>query len=328
MNREIRKNGLSGKHIVLDPGHFGGALSEVEERYVRANLDGTRIHFDEGTLTVATARILKTKLEKAGARVTITKNVVGRGVLDQGFYDWQASPEFEKSVDMKVANIEDPKERAHAKRWWMSEATDVEKFRLLFNVMDIEKRAEIITSLKPDFTLFLHFNSGADRDPISGDNLLTEDNYSVIFVGGAYVQGELESKEARRNFVRQLFTSEVFESKIASSYLVEALEKDLGISPVSEYHEYAQEGYLKKYSLKLSDGVYARNMTLTRRVPGVIAYAEPLCQDNVHMINLLAQRGLQVGDLITSPYLLKVATAYYKGIEKYFGHPAAEEEPR
>ena len=322
------KNGLNGKVIVLDPGHFGGAYAKVEDRIIQADMpDGTAADFNEGTLNMATALHLKELLSKAGATVHLTKDAVGKGAISASFEEWKNGPEFLAAVEKKIEKIADSAKRQAARDWWLKESTDLEKFRMLYNSLDIEERVKVISQLKPDLTLFIHYNAGSTKDPVSGKNILTKENYCMAFVGGSYMKGELATPESRQNFVKQLFGDSLDESAKVSSLIVKELVTGLGINPVSEHNEIAQELYLKKSCVKICDGVYARNMSSTQKVPGVVCYAEPLCQDNETMCRVLNDKSHKIGGLNTSPYVTQVAQAYYNGISKYFGVVEAPKSP-
>src|SRR5271155_5857489 len=62
---------LSLKRIALDPGHIGGAWARVEERFFERGKDRP---VQEAELNLMVARLLKARLEAAGAQVFLTKD--------------------------------------------------------------------------------------------------------------------------------------------------------------------------------------------------------------------------------------------------------------
>ena len=83
---------LTGLRIALDPGHVGGHIARTEERYIDLDIntkDGIQtVQFDEGTLAVATARILEKLLTSYGATVMLTKRSPGEAVHSVDFDTW------------------------------------------------------------------------------------------------------------------------------------------------------------------------------------------------------------------------------------------------
>jgi hypothetical protein len=76
--------------------------------------------------------------------------------------------------------------------------------------------------------------------------------------------------------------------------------------------------YLKDNCMKTgASGVFCRNLTLTRKVKGVICYGESLYQDNVNECKLLSKKEIKVGEMETSKRVEEVAEAYFNGIMNY-----------
>ena len=74
------KKPLEGFRLAIDPGHVGGDLALLEERFVPDPHNSSCLLFDEGTLTVATAHLIAQKMQSLGATVMLTKQKPGESV--------------------------------------------------------------------------------------------------------------------------------------------------------------------------------------------------------------------------------------------------------
>ncbi len=309
---------LQGKRIALDPGHLGGDMRFIEERYVHmkpSDKIGGRddVAFDEGTLTLGTALILKRLLESAGATVMMTKTQVGESAYHKSFADWKRD-DFEVEAKKKVEALPEEK-RAEALKWWMN-TTDAEKFSKLYNAHDLTARAEKINEFKPDLTLMIHYNA-IPQDRVDGHNVGTDENFNMAFIPGSFVGGELKVREARYHFLRLLLTGTLEKSEKLSKFAMEAFAKELGVT--SEIKDpKASAPYLEQYCLKTdSDGVYCRNLGLTRQTKGVICYGETLCQINFEESLRLAEKDITEAGIKLPKRIEAVARAYYNAILAY-----------
>lgn len=75
---------LRGLRVAIDPGHVGGDLAKAEGRYVDMKpsdviQNRTDVQFNEGTLTLLTAKHLRSLLEEKGATVFLTRENIGEG---------------------------------------------------------------------------------------------------------------------------------------------------------------------------------------------------------------------------------------------------------
>jgi len=79
--------------------------------------------------------------------------------------------------------------------------------------------------------------------------------------------------------------------------------------------------YLKDNCMKTDVvGVYCRNLTLTRKVKGVVCYGESLYQDNVNECKALSKKEVKIGEVETSKRVEEVANAYFEGILNYINN--------
>lgn len=292
-----KKIGLSGVKIAIDPGHFGGSSAELEERFIDIKIQGKKpARFNEGTLTLLTALALKEMLEKEGAEVLLTKEEIGKGVYQQDFSTWLKNHREFSSSNMGSSQI----------------------FRSFYNPLDLQARAEKINRFNPDATIIIHYNADDTRDLITQKTGPSKENYNMVFIPGAFSRNELAKQESRYEFMRLLVTQDEENSEKLSSYILEEFVEVLQV-PAVTYSDRAP--YLRNVCMKLSEGVYARNLYLTRMVHSPLCYGETLLQNNFAECEKLATNDTEVQGIPCSSRVIQVAKAYYLGIKKYFENP-------
>lgn len=291
-NSQIKKNSLANCKIAIDPGHFGSQYSQLEQRFVEINSRNPPIAFNEGDLTLLTALYVKELLEKEGAEVFLTRTRKGEGALSQNFFDFlQAHPSL-----------------------WLTQKTLTQLFRGIYNGLDLHARAEKINAFKPDVTVIIHYNA---HDSEGERNTSTTDkNFNMVFIPGSFGQGELKERKARYEFMRLLATSDFFLSEQFSKIVLEKLDEHLQIPTVSP-----SDGarYLETASIKVAEGVYARNLAMTRLVHGPICYGESLVQNNLLEALRLSKLDTEIQGYPCSSRLKQVAIAYFEAIQEFFG---------
>lgn len=290
-----RRENLVGVKIAIDPGHLGGPFARLEQRFIDLppSLDREEIQFDEGTLSLHTALYLKTLLEKEGAHVMLTRDKIGEGVYPEPFFAWLG-----KKTEL-----------------WKGEISLSRIFCKYYNPLDLRARAEKINAFAPDLTLMIHYNS---EDPPAGapsNNTLIASNYNMVFVPGGFCRGELTEYENRCEFIRLLATEDLEKSLHLSREILRSFGKHLKVPIVSE-----SDGarYLNNVCLKLEEGIYARNLALTRLVHGPICYGETLIQNNIDECLHLSRKDFVIDGKPCSSRIKQVAEAYFEGIKNYF----------
>lgn len=289
---------LAGIKIALDPGHLAGdfATARMEGKYIEMFYQGKKVRFFESELAWYTAKILGNKLEALGAEVLLTRNQFDHSAFDKSYDTW-----FKEFVAEKSA-------KAGAPRNFNKSIIFFREFRK----PELKERVRKINAFNPDLTLIIHYNVDANN---TGWKRTTNKNNSMAFVGGSFMKGELEEVEARFHLLRLLLTTD-FEASIEfSKSILEALEEKLAIQAIPQINE---QFFLKDRCIFTGElGVYARNLTLARRLHGAICYAEPLYQDNVQEVGYLSQRDYFFEGRHIPKRLLEVADAYLAGIRKY-----------
>ncbi len=308
---------LKGLRVAIDPGHMGGQYAKIEEKYIDLDLphkNNENLSFDEGTLTVTTAKLLAQKLEAMGAKVFLTKSSPGEAAYPLSFQQW-VEKDFAQAVENMVALRTDPLIQQQEREWWQERATATEIFKSTYNFLDLNRRAELINAFNPHLTVSCHYNLGGiyDRD---GKTPGTQTDYTLFFVPGAFKRGSmkdeayrnssLKNARSRYEFVRLLVTDDIEKSidlaQIARKHTQNTLRLPMGDDC----------SYLNVLCLKAQSGIYHRNLTLLRLVHGPVLYAEPLCQDNFENAQKFAHNPLEIIDPIVRVYLRSITDWAHK----------------
>ncbi|MGC6567861.1 MAG: N-acetylmuramoyl-L-alanine amidase [Akkermansiaceae bacterium] len=125
---------LHGLHIALDPGHIGGDYSQLEERHHEyPELHPDMPPIKEGSMTLATARLLKPLLESKGARVTLVRD------------------KLEPTTPYSLRNFREA--------------------RLFYRTSEIRARAKLLNEkIRPDLVICLHYNATSSKIPLPGQD--------------------------------------------------------------------------------------------------------------------------------------------------------------
>lgn len=312
---------LRGMRIALDPGHAEGTMemAQIEGKFVKmrpANETGwVPIAFNEANLTLATARLLADKLTSEGAIVMITRPEVGVSMLQKPFKKWYK--------EERIAAIEAEKKAGRldsaAAAFFLYEASEEVTYQRLYVALDLRMRAQKINDFHPDLTLMIHYNvHGPNWEQRDTENYMkmTDVNYNMVFVPGSFKNGELYKVEDRAAFMRLLLGEEMNQSIDFSKAVMQSYAKHLHVPAVGMRQDLI---YLKNSCIAIdSAGVFARNLSLTRNVGGVLCYGESLCQDNITEAAWLNQQLIPAGpDLYTSSRVRMVADAYFEAMMQY-----------
>lgn len=301
---------LQGYKIALDPGHMAGDIeaAKMEKKWVE--MKNPPVTLVEGELTLATAMILKGKLEAQGATVMLTRDSANTSAFGIDFEVWMDSL-FIKSVEDAYVRQDISFEE---KNFLLTKAINLEIFRRFFLFEDVRERARKINAFRPDLTLIIHYNVDETN---TNWNKPTKKNFNMAFVGGSFNEEEFSRPEDRIEFLRLLLTDDIERSVEFSKYMMESLVIKTKVPAALD----SNAVYLKDNCMKTDvSGVFCRNLTLTRKVKGVVCYGESLYQDNVNECKLLSKKEVKIGDVETSKRVEEVANAYFEGILNYIKH--------
>lgn len=293
--------------IALDPGHIAGDIETAKMERKWVEMKGSSIPLIEGQLTLATALILKKKLQKEGAAVMLTRDKPNQSAFGTGFQRWKDSL-FVRTLDSALARGDVSFEE---RGFLLSKANNTDIFRRFFLYEEMRERTRKINEFNPDLTLMIHYN--VDETNHSW-NKPTHKNFNMAFVGGSFGAGELEKPEARIDFLRLLLTEDIENSIEFSKFIVNSLVETLNVPAALD----SCAIYLKDNCLTTgAAGVFCRNLSLTRTVKGTLCYGESLYQDNRNEYKLLSKKEVKIGEMTTAKRVEEVANAYYQGIMKY-----------
>ena len=294
---------LSGRRIALDPGHTAGdmEIAKLEGRFIEMKVDGELLTFCEGDLTLTTAKLLKQRLEKLGARVMISRPKPNTTAEGLSIKDW-LSDKLSKILDEEVRekNISSGRKKQLLK-------FKARAFQRYFVRPDLEVRAKKINKFRPDLTLVLHFNADAEKKKPGP----SPKNYNMIFVPGSFLKHELDEKEERMHFLRLLAGNFNDRSAALSRLVLDEMSKKLKVPPVPKKNNLA---YLNRSSIYISKGIYARNLGMCRLLNGPVSYIESFYQDNAAEAKRLAKN--RPGK--PAARLIDLADAYAEGVMRYF----------
>ena len=259
--------------VALDPGHIGGEWARMEERFF---VHGKDRPVQEAVLNLTVARLLKARLEAAGAVVFLTRDFF-EPVTAKRPEDFREQAEQEIAMLTRFDTFP-PLECEAA----MADAARKRAESLFYRNAEIAARAGLLNEkIKPDLTLCLHFNA-VEWDECQN---FVDDNRLVVFVHGNYLASELNDDEEKlRLFAKLLERSRETENSVADA-IATALAHATKLPPV----EYGSNSG----AVRVDDNpyVFARNLAANRLVNGPVIYLEPYYQNN----RIVYQR-LQLGD--------------------------------
>ena len=307
------REGLKGYKIALDPGHIAYDMETgaLEMKHIKMKADPAvgltdSAEVAEGMLTYATAQLLKAKLEKEGAQVFITRKD-GNSAFGKTFAQWKKD-DLLRVVDSlsKIGEL-----KPEQKKYFNSgKAKDRDIFRVIFRDLELAKRVELINNYKPDFTVIIHYNVDETNKEWQKP---TDRNMNMAFVGGAFMRNDLSNTEKRFEFLRLLISEDLEKSIQLSGAVVESFEKTLNVPTASiRSAKYLVEGCLPTGT----NGVYCRNLQLTRYIHTPLVYGETLFQDNFNEIRALNMES----DKTKNARVQQVAEAYFQGVLHYVNY--------
>ncbi|MEQ1750016.1 MAG: hypothetical protein ABL974_11370 [Prosthecobacter sp.] len=299
---------LSDLHIAIDPGHIGGQWAAIEERLLSFK-PGEAIR--EGDLSLMTAKVLKERLFKLGAVVSLVREtlepvtpkrpadfeVEALKVLTGAGFPKPAISYQGLTGDAKLLTVQ-----------WQTE-------KLFYRVSEIHARAERVNQqIKPDMVLCLHFNAEAWGDATSPQ--FSTKNHLHVMINGCYAPVELEQQDVRYEMLSRLLNRVHEEELPLATSVAESMARATGLPAYIYTRPNARRAGTNPY-------VYARNLLANRLYECPVVYLEPFVMNHEETYRrLLAEhylgRTLIGGKLTTSAiedYVRGVVDgllAYYK----------------
>ncbi len=300
---------LQGRVIVLDPGHQGGAWSELEKRHVVRG-DGPAVR--EGDLTYATALLLRERLARHGARVLLTRGA-------------PPSQPFPDGVPREY-------DAEHESRLWLAEAglsrlpsfvppwptlstfyfgaalrqrEMSERAFELFNRWELRRRIGLAAREQADLYLSLHYNM---VDGLGKNGVL-------VFVPGNFLEGELQTRSQRLLATRLLLSGALREALPLARAIGLELQRRMRLPPIAEPRPTPDGSLPNRITVDAEAGVYARNLGVLRRAAIPALLVEGPCMNEPEEYRRLAKlagsidgvpypaRALEYADAVTAALL-------------------------
>ena len=243
-----------GMIIALDPGHIGGAWSEMERRHFSLLGDHP---VKEGDLALAVAQNLLPRIEALGAAAVLVRKI-SEPVTLQRPEDFR---EVAKQWADEILGTED--NNSEERELLIKDREEL----LFYRVDEIRARAELINqSIKPDLVICIHLNAAPWANPEHKE--LVERNDHHMLVNGCYMGGELAYDDQRFEMIWRLLNR----WSVTEQHLAESLS--LSFSEITSMPAFSYKG---PNALKVGEvpGVWARNLLANRIYRCPVVFLEP-----------------------------------------------------
>jgi N-acetylmuramoyl-L-alanine amidase len=304
---------LKGYRIAIDPGHFSTNLldAQTEQKFLyfvpdSINAPSDTVKIFESFLTYNTAHILKNLLEEKGADVLITRTQPDFTSFNCTFQDWMMRYR-KRTLDSLFQN-----ELISPEKYKKLLKCDTHTFFWdFFRDYDLANRSNKINAYKPDVSVIIHFNVDEKNAPWKQHS---QKNFSMAFIGGAFVEANLNRTENKMDFIRLLLSDQLNRSEKLAVKTVSNFNKLLKI-PIAQT---VDADYLKDNCLiTASPGVFCRNLALCRKINSPLVYGESLYQDNEKETILLMRSDMDIYGIRANERVYHVALSYYDALSHY-----------
>ncbi len=258
---------LEGLVIAIDPGHIGGAYSEMEARHFQI---GEAPPVKEGDLTLIVSERLKSALEAVGAKAILVRKD-SEPVTERRPDDfWFQAEAIEQQFYLEQAGfvLENPPWTSE----WFQKRIRNRAEMLFYRVSEIQRRAEIINQeIQPDLTLAVHFNVSPWLSEETQE--LPEENHMHVIVHGTYTAGELALDDVRLHLFQKLLSRNHEIEIPMSAAVADSLAKITELPPFSYAGKNASNQGENAY-------VWARNLLANRLYKGPVVFLEVYCTNS------------------------------------------------
>ena len=244
---------LSGSKILIDPGHIGGDLSEMEGRHFAIGDDEP---VKEGDLALSVALKLKSELQKKGAIVLLSRE--------------QNKPVTPK----RPQDFKELAENWFSQMEWLQKLPEEERSKRIqkrqelyfYRVSEIMARSEKIRKSQPDLVLCIHLNAAPWPDP-DNKSLVERNDYHVL-VNGCYMGGEIAYDNQRFEMIWRLLHRWEGTERLIAEHMSQAFSQETGLPAFA---------YKGPNALKVGkvEGVWARNLLANRIYEAPVIFLEP-----------------------------------------------------
>ncbi len=307
---------LQNIRIAIDPGHFSSNYedSKVEGKYVKLVNEKSRkkdtITLVEGQLTFLTAQVLKNMLEEQGAKVILSRNKENMTAFNQTYNDW-----YKYRRNKVLDSLKQKKELDDDKYKILKQFPKEKLFWAFFRDYELLERAKKMNSYYPHLSVIIHYNVDDKNSPWT---TASQRNNSMCFISGAFGTKDLAKPANKLHFLRLLLGKQVQQSETISRLTINSFEKNLKVTKAKQ----TDTDYLMHNTLSTNcEGVFCRNLILTRYINSPLVYGESLYQDNAKECNMLSVCNYNDYGVKTSERVYLVAKSYYEAITNYFKEP-------
>ena len=261
---------LRGIRIVIDPGHIGGKWAGMEERSV---IWGDNPVIREGDKNLMVARILKARLEAAGAKIYMTHN------KPEPVTSARPRDFLEEARNYEYAKHQVDDETAGKRRGYFQKLINWRAELYFYRRAEIAQRAENIRKeFPPDLNICNHFNA-TER---SGSREIVKDNRHAFFINGCYGPDEVVNPMTRFFLFSKLLEQPLEIEMGVANAITEKMLQVAKLPPV----RYGQEKYQRR--VNENPYLYARNLAASRQYPGPCVILEPFYMNNAWTAERLA----------------------------------------
>lgn len=304
---------LKGVKVAIDAGHLAGSFSEAmqEQKFLYFVKDSIlhptdTVKLYEAELTYKTSLILKHMIEEEGGEVFLTRPVSGLTTFGCRYSYWFAN--HKQRVLDSLVNVKRMEPQEYKK---LLKLDEYKFFWEFFRDHELRNRAKIINQYKPDVTLIIHYNVDEKNVPWKK---VSQNNYTMAFIGGCYTPELFEKPKAKYNFLRLLITDQLNRSEKLAGYTVSHFNEYLKIpTACSNDADYLTNNCI---STKIH-GVYSRQLTLCNIINSPLVYGESLYQDNEEECERLMDMSKIYYGIQTNERVFLVAKSYFEALKLY-----------
>jgi N-acetylmuramoyl-L-alanine amidase len=307
---------LQNIRIAIDPGHFSSNYedSKVEGKYVKLVNEKSRkkdtITLVEGQLTFLTAQVLKNMLEEQGAKVILSRNKENMTAFNQSYNDW-----YKYRRNKVLDSLKQKNELDNDKYKILKQFPKEKLFWAFFRDYELLERAKKMNGFYPHLSVIIHYNVDDKNSPWT---TASQRNNSMCFISGAFGTKDLAKPANKLHFLRLLLGKQVQQSETISRLTMNSFEKNLKVTKAKQ----TDTDYLMHNTLSTNcQGVFCRNLILTRYINSPLVYGESLYQDNAKECTMLNVCNYNDYGVKTSERVYLVAKSYYEAITNYFKEP-------
>lgn len=290
---------LSDLTIAIDPGHIGGAWSQIEERHIQ--IENSPI-IKEGDITLMIAEVLEQRLSSLGASVTLVREKLEPITKKRAKHFRKNAISFLNkngipNPEEKYTNNLDPNRVATIQ--WQSE-------KLFYRTSEIRARAKLINEkIKPDLTLCLHLNAAHWPDPLNPSYV--PDNNFHLLINGNYLPYEVQQDDTRLDLLLRLLQRTNTEEEALARIVAPAIVKSTRL-PAYVY---------EKNNAKSVPGnpyLFYRNLLANRVYHCPVLFFEPYIMNNKEVIERLSKGDYLGKTLIGDKLQTSIYQDYINGV--------------